>query len=85
MLLIVPAITPFKEGGEWNNLKRFRYCFQAFLEMVTTPSGLAGLIVTSHVMGELRFGFVHAPIPRLRTVEMTAADWDELQKCKYVT
>ena len=82
---IAPTFTLFKEGGEWNNLKRFRYCFQAFLEMVITRSGLAGLIVTSHVMGEFRLGLVLAPIPRLRTVEMTAADWDELQKCKYVT
>ena len=75
---IVPTFTLFKEGGEWNNLKKVSYCFQAFLEMEITRIGLTGLIVTSHVMGELRLALVHAPIPRLRKVEMTAADWEQL-------
>ena len=46
--------------------------------MVVTRRGATGVCVTSHVMGEFRLGLVHAPIPRLRTVEMTAADWEQL-------
>ena len=47
--------------------------------------GAAGVCVASHVTEELRLALVHALIPRQHMEGMTAADWDELQKCKDVT
>ena len=53
--------------------------------MEVTLSGAAGMRVASHVTEELRLALVLAPIPRQHMEGMTAADWDELQKCKDVT
>ena len=53
--------------------------------MEVTHSGAAGVCVASHATEELRLVIVLAPIPRQHMEGMTAADWDELQKCKDVT
>ena len=47
--------------------------------MVDTRSGLLGLNVAGHVMGEFKIVIVHAPAPLPQTEEKTAADWDELK------
>ena len=52
--------------------------------MVITHCGPTGLVVTSHAMEELSVAHVIVPVPRLQTVETTAADWDELQNLEVV-
>jgi len=47
--------------------------------MEDTHSGVPGLTVTVDVEEEFRNAFAHAPIPRLKTEEKIAMDWDELQ------
>ena len=53
--------------------------------MAVSPCGAAGLSAPGQVAEGLSNALVHAPIPRQRTEEETAADWAWLQKHKAVT
>lgn len=53
--------------------------------MAITHSGVAGVCVASHVMGEISAANVHAPTPRLQTEDETAGDLDEQKNGKDAT